>query len=64
MSEFSELLFPGVVGLATIFAVFLLLVIVIVSIEMMTGTILGQWPEKIHAFFKRRGWVVDRNHQT
>lgn len=64
MSEFSELLFPGVVGLATIFAAFLCVVIIIVAIETITGTILGQWPEKIHAFFKRRGWVVDRNHQT
>lgn len=60
----KELVFSGAVYFASFFFVFLCLVIVIVTIETATGTIIGQWPKKIHAFFKKRGWVSDTNHQV
>ncbi len=49
----QELLFSSAVCLAPFFIAFLLIVIIIVSTETLTGTVIGQWPEKLRAFFEK-----------
>ncbi len=42
------------VGLGLFFLAILVFTLIIVGIEMATGTILGEWPGKINLFFRRR----------
>lgn len=41
------------VGFGLVFVATIIFALVVVSIEMATGTILGEWPGKINLFFKR-----------